>query len=419
MTPGRRTAGRHQRHREGAPAPVAIQERRLDCFVAALLAMTVQSVAFGRVLGLSELSRCRHGDYMSCTMTMSALPQDHLAEPMLEATKQLRPSLDRRLSIAPMMDWTDRHERYFLRLIAGRALLYTEMIPTGAILRGDPARFLRFDPAEHPLALQLGGCDPDDLARCAERGAASGYDEVNLNVGCPSDRVQSARFGACLMAEPDLVAACVRAMRAATCLPVTVKTRIGIDQQDSYEFLCRFVEAVAAAGCGTLILHARKAWLSGLSPKQNREVPPLRYEVVHRVKADFPELEITLNGGIRALDQAQAQLRWVDGVMIGREAYHNPYVLADWERALLGVTEPIPSRFEVVRRLLPYVERELAAGTPLSAITRHILGLFNGLPGARAWRRQLSQAAHRPGAGVEVVVEALGKISHGLPRVAA
>jgi tRNA-dihydrouridine synthase A len=318
--------------------------------------------------------------------------------------------MDRRLSIAPMMDWTDRHERYFLRLIAGRALLYTEMIPTGAILR-DAARFLRFDPAEHPVALQLGGCDPDELARCAELGASWGYDEINLNVGCPSDRVQNARFGACLMAEPDLVAACVRAMRAASEAPVTVKTRIGIDERDSFDFLCAFVEAVAAAGCRTLILHARKAWLSGLSPKQNREVPPLRYEVVHRVKSDFPELEIIANGGIRTLEQAQAQLRHVDGVMIGREAYENPYVLAEWERALFDVGEPAPSRIEIARRLLPYIEREQAAGTPLPAITRHILGLFNGLPGARAWRRHLSEAARRPGAGSEVVLEALDKVS--------
>jgi tRNA-dihydrouridine synthase A len=338
---------------------------------------------------------------------------------MPQAALQLRPSINRRLSIAPMMDLTDRHERYFLRLIGGRALLYTEMIPTGAILRGEPARLLRFDPAEHPVALQLGGCDPDDLARCAELGADWGYDEINLNVGCPSDRVQSARFGACLMAEPEVVAACVRAMRAATEVSVTVKTRIGIDEQDSYEFLCRFVEQVAAAGCGTLILHARKAWLSGLSPKQNREVPPLRYEVVHRVKADFPELEVILNGGIRTLEQAQAQLRHVDGVMIGREAYHNPYVLAEWERALLGVAEPAPSRLEIAERLIPYIARELAAGTPLAAITRHILGLFNGLPGARAWRRHLSEAAHRPGAGVEVILEALDRISQAQPRAAA
>ena len=335
---------------------------------------------------------------------------------MPKPTLATRQPIDRRLSIAPMMDWTDRHERYFLRLIAGRALLYTEMIPTAAILRGGAARFLRFDPAEHPVALQLGGCDPDDLARCAELGGSWGYDEVNLNVGCPSDRVQNARFGACLMGEPDLVAACVRAMRAAIDAPVTVKTRIGIDDQDSYDFLRAFVEAVAAAGCRTLILHARKAWLSGLSPKQNREIPPLRYEMVHRVKADFPELEIIANGGIRTLAQARAQLEAVDGVMIGREAYQNPYVLAEWERALLGTDAPAPSRCEIARRLVPYIERELVAGTPLPAITRHVLGLFNGLPGARAWRRHLSEAARRRGARSEVVLEALDQVS---PQVAA
>jgi tRNA-dihydrouridine synthase A len=311
------------------------------------------------------------------------------------------------LRVAPMMDWTDRHCRYFLRLIAPRALLYTEMIPTGAILFGDRERFLGFDPAEHPVALQLGGADPDQLGRCAELGAARGYDEINLNVGCPSDRVQNARFGACLMAEPDLVARCVRAMRAAAPVPVTVKTRIGIDELDSYDFLCRFVEAGAGAGCGTVILHARKAWLSGLSPKENRELPPLRYETVHRVKADFPELEIIANGGIRTIEQARAQLAKVDGVMIGREAYQNPYALAEWERLLLGTAEePTPSRFEIIERLLPYIERELAAGTPLRAITRHILGLFNGVPGARAWRRHLSEAAHLPGADAEVVRDA-------------
>jgi tRNA-dihydrouridine synthase A len=319
-------------------------------------------------------------------------------------------SLDRRLSVAPMMDWTDRHCRFFLRLIAPRALLYTEMVPDGAILFGDRERFLRFDPAEHPLALQLGGADPDQLARCAELGAARGYDEINLNVGCPSERVQNARFGACLMAEPELVATCVRAMRAAAPVPVTVKSRIGIDAQDSYDFLQRFVDAVAGAGCRTVILHARKAWLSGLSPKENRELPPLRYEVVHRVKADFPELEIIANGGIRTLEQARAQLARVDGVMIGREAYQNPYALAEWERALLGTAAPAPGRFEIIERLLPYLGRELAAGTPLRAITRHILGLFNGLPGARAWRRRLSEVAHLPRADARVLLDALAAV---------
>jgi tRNA-dihydrouridine synthase A len=327
--------------------------------------------------------------------------------------------LDRRLSIAPMMDWTDRHCRYFLRLIARRALLYTEMIPTGAILHGPRARLLRFDPAEHPVALQLGGCVPGELARAAALGAAEGYDEINLNVGCPSGRVQSARFGACLMAEPRLVAECLRAMREAVALPVTVKTRIGIDEQDDYGFLCAFVEAVAGAGCGTVIVHARKAWLAGLSPKQNREVPPLRYELVHALKADFPELEVIVNGGIGAPAEGRQHLARVDGVMLGRAAYHDPYGLVAWEREIYGGDEPPPSRAEIALRLLPYVERERAAGTPLKAITRHILGLFNGEPGARAWRRHLSTAAPRPDAGPEVIREALAKIAERPSRAAA
>jgi tRNA-dihydrouridine synthase A len=329
------------------------------------------------------------------------------------------PVASHRLCVAPMMEWTDRHERYFLRLIARQVRLYTEMVPTGAILHGDAERFLRFDPAEHPVALQLGGADPDVLGRCAALGARFGYDEINLNVGCPSGRVQHARFGACLMAEPDLVARCVAAMAGEVDVPVTVKTRIGIDDQDSYPFLVRLVEAVAAAGCGTLILHARKALLAGLNPKQNREVPPLRYDVVARVKQDFPYLQIVVNGGIRTLEQAQARLAEVDGVMVGREAYQNPYCLAGWESALLGATDPMPSREEVVRRLLPYVERELAEGTPLKAMTRHLMGLFNGLPGARAWRRHLSEEAHRPGAGAEVIAQALTRVSARADRAAA
>jgi tRNA-dihydrouridine synthase A len=324
-----------------------------------------------------------------------------------------------RLCVAPMMEWTDRHERYFLRLIARRVRLYTEMIPTGAILHGDAERFLRFDPAEHPVALQLGGADPAALARCAAIGERFGYDEINLNVGCPSGRVQHARFGACLIAEPDLVARCVAAMAAAVDVPVTVKTRLGIDDQDSYAFLARLVEAVAAAGCRTLILHARKALLAGLNPKQNREVPPLRYDVVHRVKRDFPALTIVVNGGIRTLEEAQAQLAEVDGVMIGREAYQNPYCLAAWQRTLLGTADPIANREEVVERLLPYVERELAEGTPLKSMTRHLMGLFNGLPGARTWRRRLSEEAHRPGADAEVIAQALVEISVRSDRAAA
>jgi tRNA-dihydrouridine synthase A len=316
-------------------------------------------------------------------------------------------SLDRRLSVAPMMDRTDRHCRYFLRLIARRALLYTEMVPVGAILLGRSERFLGFDPAERPVALQLGGAEPDELARAAEIGGRFGYDEINLNVGCPSDRVQSARFGACLMAEPDLVARSVAAMRAASGAPVTVKTRIGIDEEEGYGFLARFVERVASAGCRTFIIHARKAWLSGLSPKENREVPPLRYEVVHRLKSGFPELEIVVNGGIRTIEQALAQLGHVDGVMLGREAYQNPYGLIGFERALFDRAGPEPSREEIVRAFIPYVQRQLAQGVPLKSLTRHMLGLFNGLPGARRWRRHLSETAHRPRAGVEVIEAAL------------
>ena len=310
-----------------------------------------------------------------------------------------------------MMDWTDRHDRYFLRLISRRALLYTEMIPVGAILHGDRERFLGFDPAERPLALQVGGAAPADLAVAAEQAEAYGYDEVNLNVGCPSDRVQNARFGACLMAEPALVARCVAAMGRASKLPVTVKTRIGIDERDSYDELRAFVAAVAGAGCRSFTIHARKAWLSGLSPKQNREIPPLDYERVYRLKADFPALEIVINGGILDLGAAEAHLaRGVDGVMIGRAAYQNPYVLAEVDRRFFGEAAAAPSRAAVVRALVPYAEAAGRRGVPVKSITRHILGLFNGLPGARQWRRHLSEAAHKPGAGPEVMLEALALV---------
>jgi tRNA-dihydrouridine synthase A len=310
-----------------------------------------------------------------------------------------------------MMDWTDRHCRYFHRLLSRRALLYTEMIPTGAIFHGARARFLAFDPAERPLALQLGGAEPGDLAFCAAQAAAAGYDEVNLNVGCPSDRVQNARFGACLMAEPGLVADSVVAMARAGGLPVTVKTRIGIDDRDSYDDLKRFVATVAAAGCRSFTIHARKAWLQGLSPKQNRELPPLDYDRVYRLKQDFPALEIVLNGGVLSLDEAARHLACgVDGVMIGRAAYQNPYLLAEADRRFFADDRPPPGREAVVRALLPYVEAQCAAGVPVKAVTRHILGLFNGLPGARLWRRHLSETAHRPGAGPEVVEQALDKV---------
>ncbi len=311
--------------------------------------------------------------------------------------------MERKLSVAPMLDWTDRHCRFFLRLISRHTLLYTEMVTTGALLHGDAPRFLKYDPAEHPLALQLGGSEPNDLARCAEMGEQWGYDEINLNVGCPSDRVQSGRFGACLMADPQLVADCVQAMQEKISIPVTVKHRIGIDDRDSYQELCDFVDTVSAAGSDTFIVHARKAWLQGLSPKQNREVPPLCYEVVHQLKQDFPELNIVINGGITSLEQTQQQLNHVDGVMIGREAYHNPWILAQADKLIFGDAHPVPSRHQVLQQMLPYVEAELASGIRLGNISRHILGLFQGQPGAGAWRRYISEHAHLPGSGIEVI----------------
>ena len=309
-----------------------------------------------------------------------------------------------------MLDWTDRHCRMFLRLLTRHTLLYTEMVTTGAVLHGHRERLLNYDSAEHPLALQLGGSHPADLARCARIAADLDYDEVNLNVGCPSDRVQSGRFGACLMAEPDLVADCVAAMRAAVDIPITVKTRIGIDDRDSYIELVDFVGRVAAGGCGIFIVHARKAWLSGLSPKENREIPPLRYDVVYQLKRDFPQLTIILNGGLSDLEQTAVQLPQVDGVMIGRAAYENPYLLAEMDRRFFGSVQQPPSRHAIIQAFLPYVENQLQQGTPLNSITRHILGLFQGIPGARAWRRFLSEHTHRRGAGVEVLEAALRQV---------
>lgn len=318
--------------------------------------------------------------------------------------------IDRKLSIAPMMDYTDRYCRRFLRGISRHILLYTEMVTTGALIHGHRERFLRYDPVEHPLALQLGGSNPEDLAECTRMAAQWGYDEVNLNVGCPSDRVQSGRFGACLMAEPGLVAECVAAMGQAADLPITVKHRIGIDEQDSYPELSDFVGTVAEAGCRVFIVHARKAWLQGLSPKENREVPPLNYERVRDLKRDFPHLEFVINGGIKDLHLAKSLLQDLDGVMIGREAYHNPWILAraDWE--IYGADEAPPTRLQVLEEYLPFVERQLAEGVPLGRITRHMLGLFQGCPGARAWRRHISENAHRPGAGIEVIQQAAVRV---------
>jgi tRNA-dihydrouridine synthase A len=296
-----------------------------------------------------------------------------------------------------MMDWTDRHCRYFLRQVSSQARLYTEMITSGALLHGNVPRHLDFDAAEHPVAVQLGGSEPDELARCARMAAEWGYDEINLNVGCPSERVQRGAFGACLMAEPDLIADCVRAMREAVTIPVTVKHRIGLDRVESYEFMRDFVVRVAAAGCRTFIVHARNAVLKGLSPKENREIPPLRYDFVHRLKREYPALEIVINGGIVTLAQAEAQLAHVDGVMIGRAAYHDPWILAD-----AGKTRP-----QVVHAMAAYAAREVARGTALRHVTRHILGLYQGQPGARQWRRLLSDSARLSQNDPALLLEAL------------
>lgn len=312
-----------------------------------------------------------------------------------------------RFSVAPMLDWTDRHCRFFHRLISRQALLYSEMITTGALIHGDRHRFLEFNGEEHPLALQLGGSNPVDLAVCARMAEDYGYDEVNLNVGCPSDRVQNGRFGACLMAEPNLVAECIAAMKQSVLIPVTVKSRIGIDERDSYEELVHFITTVADAGCKSFIIHARKAWLSGLSPKQNREVPPLRYDVVFQLKSDFPFLEFILNGGVTSLEQAEEALQFLDGVMIGREVYQKPYLLAEVDRRLFGASDDILTREQTLSLLIPYIQQELKKGVRLHSITRHILGLFHGRPGARAWRRFLSDHTGKPGADENVLLEAL------------
>ena len=316
-----------------------------------------------------------------------------------------------------MMDWTDRHSRVFHRLLTGRALLYTEMVTADAIRHGDRNRLLGFDPVEHPVALQLGGSDPAKLAEAACIGEGFGYDEINLNVGCPSDRVQDGRFGACLMAEPRLVAECVAAMRAAVRLPVTVKCRIGIDDQDSEAALEAFVTTVAAAGCRTFIVHARKAWLKGLSPRENREVPPLDYERVRRLKRAHPELEIVLNGGIATIDDARGHLGDFDGVMLGRAAYQTPYLLAQVDRLIYGEGGEAPTRGEVMAELEPYIARHLAAGGRLNSVLRHVHGLYHGQPGARTFRRILAEKGPRPGAGLEVLHEALAHVEGALRPV--
>ena len=314
-----------------------------------------------------------------------------------------------RFCVAPMMDWTDRHCRFFHRQLTRRARLYTEMVTSAAIKHGDRQRLLGFHPVEHPVALQLGGSDPEELARAAEIGLSFGYDEINLNCGCPSDRVQSGRFGACLMAEPELVAACIAGMRSAVGrdVPVTVKCRIGIDDQDSEADLVRFIERVAAGGCSTFIVHARKAWLQGLSPKENREVPPLDYDRVHRLKAAFPELTLVINGGIATIGEAAAHLDAVDGVMLGRAAYKSPAILGDVDRSLFEEDCPPSFPHAVLEGMLDYVAGELERGTRLSSITRHMTGLMNGRPGARLFRRLLTEESVKPGAGLDVLRAAI------------
>ncbi len=318
-----------------------------------------------------------------------------------------------------MLDWTDRHCRYFHRLLSSEARLYTEMLTTGALIHGGMHRFLDFDGFEHPVALQLGGSEPADLAECTRLALKWGYDEVNLNCGCPSERVQRGAFGACLMNEATLVADCIKAMIDAVDgdpkLPVTVKHRIGIDQNESYDFVRDFVGTVAEAGCQVFIVHARNAWLKGLSPKENREIPPLDYPRVYRVKQDYPDLTIAINGGVTSLEQTLEHLQHLDGVMMGREAYQNPYILAQVDNLVFGENHAVPSRHEVVRMMLPYIEQELAKGNYLSHMTRHMLGLFQNMQGARAWRRHLSENACKPGADIQVVLDAMAKVPEFAP----
>jgi tRNA-dihydrouridine synthase A len=329
---------------------------------------------------------------------------------MSETQKRSSKIGPRRFCVAPMMEWTDRHCRFFHRLLTRRALIYTEMLTTGAVLRGDRARLLGFDPFEHPVALQLGGSDPAALSTSARIGEDFGYDEINLNVGCPSDRVQEGRFGACLMNEPALVANCVATMKAAVKIPVTVKCRIGIDAQDPDRALFFFTDAVKAAGADALIVHARKAWLKGLSPRENRNVPPLDYSIVHRLKVANADLEIVLNGGIASLEQAQAQLAHVDGVMMGRAAYQEPWRLLGVDPIIYGEPAPFSTSKAAALALIPYIERELAKGVRLHSITRHLLGLFRAVPGARAFRRHLATEAVKPDTCPSVMIDALAHV---------
>ena len=323
----------------------------------------------------------------------------------------------RRFCVAPMMDWSDRHCRHLWRIISKNAFLYSEMVTTGALIHGDRERFLRFHPAEHPLALQLGGSSPEDLAACSKMAEQWGYDEVNLNCGCPSDRVQNGMIGAILMGHPQLVADCIKAMQDAVSIDVTVKHRIGIDDMEDYSGLCNFVETVAKTGCQTFIVHARKAWLQGLSPKENREIPPLQYGMVHQLKQDYPELEIIINGGITTLEQCQSHLVeseeygvLLDGVMVGREAYTNPYMLAEVDQQLYGDDHPVITRTEVAQQFIDYCREEITQGTQLKHMSRHVLGLFQGVRGAKMFRRHISENAHKPDASISILEDALALV---------
>ncbi|WMJ71326.1 tRNA dihydrouridine(20/20a) synthase DusA [Stenotrophomonas sp. 24(2023)] len=343
------------------------------------------------------------------------MPGSTINRPMPSAAARYADSL--RLSVAPMMDWTDRHCRVFHRLLAPGARLYTEMVHANAVIHGDRERLIGFDAVEHPLALQLGGSDPALLAQAARIAADWGYDEINLNCGCPSDRVQAGRFGACLMREPELVGECVAAMVAAVDIPVTVKCRLGVDEDNDYDVFAAFVDRQVAAGAAMVVVHARNAWLKGLSPKENREVPPLRYDWAYRLKAERPALPVVINGGLASVEAVQAQAGKVDGVMLGRAAYHDPYLLHQLEAVQAGA--PLRSRQALLRALRPYVEAQLARGLALKHITRHLLGLFHGQPGGRAFRQVLSEGAHRPGADWTLVEQALALTERDVDRSAA
>ncbi len=310
-----------------------------------------------------------------------------------------------------MLDWTDRHERYFLRLMSCHAYLYTEMVTTGALIHGNRDRYLQFNDQEQPVALQLGGSDPKALAECAKMAEDYGYNEVNINVGCPSERVQKGAFGACLMAEPELIADCVDAMRAEVKIPITVKNRIGIDEQDEEQNLRQFIDVVSKAGCETFIIHARKAWLKGLSPKENRDVPPLNYDLVYQIKRDYPHLKIIINGGIKTIQSSLAHLQYVDGVMLGREVYHNPYLMIQVDGNIYADEREVLSRKQVLEQYFSYIEQQMGQGVYLKQMSRHLLGLFQGQPGAKAWRRYISENAYKEGAGIEVLQQALEKVN--------